>query len=357
LITRFSVEQHLISDGEIHRLQSLHLKPLLRIGRDHCRYFCSDLSHVPKNKRSQALGNEVELKSAWDATSFCVSWVGGMAQVWLWNTDQVRSAILDQKAESSLPVDQNLICLPEIVFWPKQEKAGLYLLPLTTGFDLQLWDQGVLLSSQWFREEPGKLQQQRFARSQGVTLNDLPLQRITDLCLDFPWQDTLKPIWAHWFERKNQLLFAGLGISVLIASLQITSIIQWYSLNQSAEDEKANLEVSANVLLTARNQARDVHYQLMDLLRLFSSPPPLSVQSQVYRQLPRELGLKLVKWERNFDLVDMTVEGQVKDTLGLVKALSGNGLTEVQVEPARETDRYRVRLRVMGDVRRQEASQ
>lgn len=341
LTTRFSVEQRMLSGGQIHHLGTLSFKPILQIGRDHCRYFSCDFSHVPKSKRRLALGNEVELRSSWEAPEYRVSWEGGVAQVWMWDSQSVLSMC------DSLGVGgSNVLHLPESAFLPKFH-AGLYLVSLSSGYDLQYWKDGVLRASQWYSNEPRVHQQRRFARSQGADFSGLNLESVVAESSETPWSDMQQSFWTKLFEQREVAVLGTIATSVLIGSLQATSIVQWNWIEQQAVREKSELAVSADTLLAARKRARDARFQLDELVSLFSAPFPLLVQYQAYNRLPNKVGLTLKKWERNFDLVDMTLEGEIEDTLSVVKALSGNGLSDVQVEPVRGKNLYRIQFRIL----------
>lgn len=345
LITRFSTEQKLISAGHTHALTRLSFIPQVLVGRDYCQYACLNLEHVPRAKRERALKNQIDLLSAWADVQYSVAWQNGYAQVWFWNGQEIED-LLDQNAEvlvrrSSL---YKPTFLSEVMYWIKPDCMGLHLFKAYQGYDLQYWDNGLLRGSQWYAHLPSTQQLQRFSRSQGlsstvagVTLNQ-PVQG------NILWDGVISSAWGHFFERRSQIAVGLVALSLLIMSLQFTAVARWYWEESNLEKQTNELSLSANELINARNQARLARAEAIKLHQLLSMPNPLASQLAVFKYLPADLKLSLQTWERNINQVDMTISGNIPDTLSLVRAFEQNGMKAVRVEPLSEPNKYRVRL-------------
>lgn len=345
LITRFSTKRKLIYSDQFLELDSQSFQSQVYVGRDHCRFIGINLEHVPKNKREQALKHQVNSQSMWDDTDYCVSWRSGFAQVWFWNAEAIESIVQKHRKGFAFAQIQGPSFLSEIVLWKKPERDGVVLLKCSNGYDLQNWQEGVLQSSQWYASQPGPQQVNRFFRSQGLICPPAPLEVITPLYLETPWPGVAKPIWSHWFERKQTIALALVVVFSLVASLQITSIVRWSIIDRDIQQQILSLEGSANELLEARSQARKNRLKLADIKGLFVMPDTLTTQLQVYRRIPASLNLRLKKWERNIEQIEMTVEGEIVDTLSLVRALDGEGFTDVNVTRSRIKGQYNIKLK------------
>lgn len=347
LITRFSVNQRLISAGQIHSLSRLTLVPQILVGRDYCQYAFIKLKNVPRAKREQALKHQIDALSIWPHTGYSVAWNQGDAQVWLWDKAELTGLV-----ESDPSTEFNGLYKPtflaEVLHWHKPLESGLHLYKSTHGYDLQYWHEGILQASQWYLNVPGDQQIQRFARGQGLTSSASSLAAITPEPSDQPWPGAMLSLWEHFFERRSQIILSLAALSLLIMSLQLTAVFRWYWEIGSLERQTAALAESANELLTARSQARAAVIEITKLEQLFAVPNALESQQKVYAHLPANLKLNLQTWERNIDQVDLTVQGEIPDTLSLVRAFSQDGMTNVRVEPTPEANKYRIRLKLDG---------
>lgn len=347
LITRFSTKQKLVSADRAHILARLSFIPQIVVGRDYCQYSCLKLAHVPRAKRERALKNQIDLLSAWADVDYSVAWQNGYAQVWFWSRQEIESLLNTGDEEAgALGNLYRPKFLSEVLYWVKPSSPGLHLFKAHNGCDLQYWDNGLLRGSQWYANAPSQQQLQRFCRSQGLSsvVGELVVdQAVSEGAL---WDGVTSSVWSHFFERRSQIAVGLVALSLLIMSLQLTAIARWYVEESSLEEQTKELSLSANELINARNQARSARAEVSELRRLLSMPDPLATQLKVFKHLPHDLKLNLQTWERNINQVDMTVEGQIPDTLSLVQALEQNEMKNVRVEPLIEPNKYRIRLQL-----------
>ncbi|WP_250657384.1 hypothetical protein [Alkalimarinus coralli] len=346
LITRFSTKRKIISSDQFLELESYSLYLQVIVGRDCCRYIGLNLRHVPKNKREQALKHQVAAQSMWNRTDYCVAWESGFAQVWFWDADAIEDVLQQQRKGFAFARIQSPSFFSEVVLWEKPVSSCVTLFKCASGYDLQNWQDGILLSSQWYAHLPSLQQVNRFIRSQGLACRQSPLEAIAPLESEALWAGVARPVWNQWFEKKRKVAFVVAAIFLLVTSLQITSIARWSIIERDIQQEIANLEGSANNLLEARSQARKALLKISDIKKLFVMPDTLTTQLQVYRRIPESLNLRLKKWERNIEQIEMTVEGEIVDTLSLVRALDGEGFTDVNVTRSRIKGQYNIKLKV-----------
>jgi hypothetical protein len=347
LITRFSVEQRLISAEQLQSLSRLSFIPQILVGRDYCQYACINLSNVPRAKREQALKHQIDALSLWSDTAYSVAWYQGDAQVWLWDKDAI-SRLINGIGLAEWGGLYKPTFLSEILYWSKPLEPGLQLFKSHHGYDLQYWQSGLLRASQWYLHEPNEQQVQRFSRSQGLTLSATKLAVNKPHYTNEPWSGVVVSLWEHFFERRSQIVIGLAALSILIASLQLTAVARWYWEEHKLEQQTAILAQSANALLTARSEARAASIEIGKLEQLLVVPDPLGTQQKIYQHLPANTKLKLQIWERNIDQVDMTVQGEIPDTLSMVRAFEQDGMKNVRVEPTAEANKYRIRLKLDG---------
>lgn len=352
LTTHFFTEHRFISSGSICLLAKLSFRPQIIVGRDHCQYVCIKLSHIPKAKRENALRHQVELIANWVNTDYSVAWQDGVAQVWMWDRDEL-SLLVDESNGLVKAILQKPQLIAEVAYWEKPKSSGLYLFEAKNGFDLQFWCDGVLDASRWFFQLPSLMQVQRFERSIGLSPSvSLPEETIKPSLRGEPWAGINTNVLNNWVEHSNQIVRFGLFALLLIASFQISSIARWYWVNQEFLSAIKKVETSADKLLSARGEARRTAVEIHEIVSLFEMPDPLSSQLEIYQRLPAGLNLKLLAWERNIDKVEMQIEGRISNTLSLVRAFDHDGITDVRVEPLREPNQYLIRLRIEPPYRR-----
>ena len=356
LITRFSVKQRLISAGQIHSLSRLSLVPQILVGRDYCQYALIKLKNVPRPKREQALKHQIDALSIWPDTGYSVAWNQGDAQVWLWDKAELTGLIETNQSIEEFGGLYKPAFLAEVLHWQKPQESGLHLYKANHGYDLQYWIEGVLCASQWYLNAPGDQQILRFVRGQGLTSLPNLLAVIEPEQTEQPWTGAMLSLWEHFFERRSQIILSLAALSLLIMSLQLTAVFRWYWEIGSLERQTATLAESANELLTARSKARAANIEIAKLEQLFAVPNALEAQQKVYTHLPANLKLSLQTWERNIDQVDLTVQGEIPDTLSLVRAFSQDGMKNVRVEPTPEANKYRIRLKLDGYAQSQQES-
>ncbi len=347
LITRFSSESYLITSGEVKELSINSLIPQVIVGRDISRYFSIDLSHVPKAKREMALMHQVEVRSIWKNTGHCVYWQAGIAQVWFWDNDLLENR-LSSGGGNRFSKSRFRGILSEIQYLQKPIKDGVYLVSVVNGFDLQCWVGSVLVASQWSAVLPSDHQVGRFIRSQGLQLGADAVKSLPAESMQSLWPGALPSVWEYWLDQKGKAFVILAMFSLILGSLQLTSVLRWQYIERDLQERSRLAGQSAEALLTARSKARNAALDASEVFILFDGVDVLGLHDHFQRSLPPELKLLLVKWERNLNDLDITVEGDVVDTLGLVRSLTTSVMKNVTVTPAGKKNQYRIQMKIDG---------
>ena len=336
LTTRFSTPRLLLAGNRLHPYFGASLTPEVVVGRDHCHYFSANLGHVPASQRKQALQHLVEGQCPWRWPGHAVVWQDGVAQVWVWDQTDLEAALAAQSAVAPGALWRGAaICLPESVYYSKPAQDGMRLQRCQQGYELQYWQEQCLLASRWYACEPTAAEVLWFARSQAIAASVSRPTPVDAQPQALPWPGARPPVW-HWlFARRKSALVVATAAAVLLVSLQLTAGLRWSVLAQDYQRQTQALEQSATEVLHARGEARRARHRHEELYRLFAQPDPLSAQLLVTQRMPAGLEYEIVFWERSHRTVEMVIKAELTDTFGIVRALSGTGITNVRVEPWR----------------------
>lgn len=345
-LTRFSVDQYLITPNGIEPAGRQDYKAPWIISRALCRFIHADFSHVPKKQRPAALALHVERMSPFKKTGYAVGWHDAQAQIWLWNAETIDTILASAPNEHRADEARHMV--PELAYWQRETNNGLNLFQATQGFDLQYWKDNVLRASQWFAEPPDAEQIRRFARAQSLPVVDIALE---------PRQPRLRAELNPEFERswlqqvesgKVGLFWAAVMVSVLVASLQLNRIAQWYWTGTEVEQEIAQFKSSSEALLQARSDARRLRDEAETIAELMRYPSSLATAELVRSRLQTIHRFELISWERNFDQIELTVKGPLDNSLALVQALEIDGIENVKVTVNTGEQQHRISMRLSG---------
>lgn len=333
-LQRLSRPRHFYHAGSwrLHGSNSLFAEQV--IGRDHCQFLCLDLSHLPAGKRVGALKYQILSRSPWPDPSYQVAWHQGHAQLWLWpplSAEQGATKALARHAEA--------------VFWQPPTNDGLYLYRCASGFDLQHWQQGRLQASQWFASEPELARQQWFARSQGLSL-DNSLTAQTPHQLPQPWPSVrINPV-QGLASQPGGVLRWGAFVFVLIASLQLSALVQWNWQSTSYQNQRHQLEQQLGSVLGERTRAREALARYQQLEPLLDRLNPLHIQQLVTERLAAVAEFEVINWSRQDLTAELTIETASDSTLPMVNALRGHGIRDVQAQPGTRPNQYRLSMQL-----------
>jgi len=183
------------------------------VSRELCLYRLVDYRHIPEDSRTQALDFELQNHSPFELTDYYVLWKEGIAQVWFWDK-KLTSSVLDEQAVKVFEI------VPEsILRYPETDDGLKFIKTLDDGFDLQLWNEGVLLASQWYKTIPTRNKIQQFILGV-IQLPDSATAIVSSEQID---SITIlsKPLTTqHWQTAKKSLVsFKGLNIESLLVIL------------------------------------------------------------------------------------------------------------------------------------------
>jgi hypothetical protein len=295
------------------------------LARARYRFRRFDLSRIPRASRAAALDLQLRQWSPYAESGYYISWHAGVALTFCWDAEQIGRTIAEQGLKPGrVPV------LPETVLRPSSD-GGARILAALTGFEGQIWAEGQLLQSRWWKDLPSEEAWLAFQRDAGLAPD---LQRATPPApespdfLDAPWAGQSRfsdLIGTDW--RDERLVYFGLALLLAAPTSWHASRIYGYrALYERMEAEYTALQQEAGMQATARGQAFESLARIRQLRDLDPYPQPMELMAWVAEHVLHS-GDRVTEWDFQ--------EGKLKFTLAtsadlqsstLVDLLQGSGL-------------------------------
>lgn len=234
--------------------------------------------------------------------------------------------------------------IPETLFIPKSKTPGIQLVQCFRGYLLQHWGDNLLLAEAWFPELPNGARVGWFCRSQGLSGSPPKLPAPVTETLSSPWSSFRKPLPGWVSDRRAGIGWVIVALALVLFTLPITSGLKAGLLADDYTRELEQARVEASELLAMRGQARRDAYRYRQLQALLNAPKPLESQWLIANRLPADLEYEVIQWERQGDSVELVIQAEVDDSFRIVRALTGQGITGVTVEPWRREGHHVISL-------------
>ncbi|MGZ8218731.1 hypothetical protein [Methylomagnum sp.] len=269
------------------RLEWVLARPRYRLKR-------FDLTHIPRANRAAALDLLLRQWSPFQQSAYYTSWNNGSVTVFGWNADLVEQATSEQGLKPA-----RVRVIPETVLRPHYAE-GARILACLQGVEGQIWSDGELLHSRWWREQPSQEAWRLFQRDAGLPPEGqsfaVPEPQRLDF-LDKPWAKqagSFGSIGENW--RDERLVYFILVL--LLAPPTCWYAAQLYQYREAEERlqaEYSRLQREAGPLATARGQALQALVSVQRLWTLDPRPHPLELMAWVAEKLLRN-GDQLIEW-------------------------------------------------------------
>lgn len=313
----FSSEQRLISGAGEVASKWKGRRPRCVLGRDLCIFFFIDLKHIAKSDRGKALKHQVAVKAPFKSPAYYALWHDGCASVWLW--DDARADLLEYQQKGWDIVPEAALVEPK--------SSGQIKVHCLYGFDIQTWDNGLLIQSRWLSGD-------------------------TNEKAGTPWQndavipdETLDIDYARMAYGKGDGEL-GVHLERNLYIITFALLFSWIGYNgalwlsHSLENEKLSAEIDSvkegvRPLLKLRDQAYAAKKQNSDLIALLNKPhAPL--MASVIKALPSEQ-VELETWSYQKQRLEIVVKDSHADSREYVRIYEAlDGLKGVQAKPYRD---------------------
>lgn len=198
---------------------------MVAVGRDMCSFsFLAQRDNADKTaRRREAELEALRIAMSQDAAYYILLWREG-ASVWTWDEAAVRTEL--QRAERD-----DLIAAPRapetLMQAPEISADGLRLAACAFGFDGQLWRDGEIIGSRWWRERPTENDWLLFAESVGgsVAAGGAP-SPMTPAPLARPWrQNDWRPQNPELIDKRAAFwISAGLVAAVFCGAAFVAGV-------------------------------------------------------------------------------------------------------------------------------------
>lgn len=285
------------------------------IGRSLCHYHCFHMKDIPAQERRQVLHLKIIRWAPFDHPGFNIVWQGDSAQVWCWDTLQV-------KLPAQVGWRSKAITRVETRFYPPPEEDGLRLLQCAEGKEGQYWKDGLLVMSRWWAEGPTQQDWVNFQRSASLKpVASLP-SVISLPRLQRPWGKSISL--AGMAVQSGNLLPKLLLLAVFfMLSWKGMEVIN-YSVSIDSIQQQGNILASdIEPLLQARQTALEDYDQAVFINGLWPEHSQLQLLDDVVATLPRSKGMEVEEWVFEPTHLTFMVKGKYLDPSMLVRAYEG----------------------------------
>lgn len=315
------------------------------ISRGLCHYRCFTFNDIPLNRHEQVLQLQIQQWSPFSEYGSYIVWQGEQAQVWIWDK------IIQQNRWLETGINKAIL-LPETVLQlrPTTTETTMQLLQCIEGYEGQIWQQGVLVGSRWWLNQPNAAEWLLFQRSQGLaTHSPLPLAVAAPL-LNRSWGRTPNRLSKFsWLYKESTWITLSVAIITVMLTWQTISIVKWQrSVNQIQQQIDA-LNQQVTPILSARTQAianRQRFEQLMTLS--MANPLQLELMAKVAQKLPNNNPVRFINWTYQLKQLRFTIEAEEPlDPTKYIKIFQSLPfLTEVKVDTFTNPNRLILKMRV-----------
>lgn len=261
-------------------------------------------------------------------------WRGGYAFLWMWDR-----TVRQELAQGIADAPRRYRCLPESLLQSPVEEGvpvGLRLLKVMHGYDLQVWKQGILLLSLYYRELPS-LEQIRFATRGVVGVDASHVPEVQGIeYLQTPWAAAggagVDSAWERWVPH-------GLAAVLLLGgTVELTQgALSWWG-TSGLRAKHAQLIKEIEPLLDARSRAQQAVSQSLKIQQqIQATPSQVELMNRVAGLLPQDS--RLTTWRFDGRELALQISTTNMDPRFFVQRLQGEGqFHDVRVEPSSRDD-------------------
>lgn len=281
------------------------------VARGLCLYKTFPLSDTPRNERKNILNVRIMQWSPFAITGRYIVWREDTALVWIWDEAVRAEAMQEVGVSSSNPV-------PETLLNPPAEEDGSRLVVCREGCEGQIWVNGLLAASRWWRQEPSPLEWRRFLLG-----NDMPPEQEDVTPIEAPWLN--KP-WGKRFGlslldvRRAQFWLLAASVLFTFAFVwRIVSIDRWSKGLADLQQVYEQRMDDTRPIRTTRVRALKFKEESEKIVNLVAYPSPLKLMSLVTQRL-RSNKAYVIEWRYTKDGLSFIVEGANLDPLYYIDA-------------------------------------
>jgi hypothetical protein len=265
------------------------------LGRQHYHVRRFDLSALPRSSRAQALDLQLRQWVPYAQPGYRALWANGIATVFCWDTPFVQAAM----AEQGLNAARTRI-LPETML-RSPGTDDIRLVECLQGYEGQIWQEGQLLATRYWRQRPDNpswfLFQRDLSDDHSRMLPQVPTATTLPL-LDKPWKarhQTNALAWDVWRNEK-WLYFAIMLVALPVITWHLSQLAGYIATNQALEQTLQDVQVQVAPFAQARGKALTAIVASQRLLDLDPYPSQLQLMAWMAENLLKK-GDQLSEWD------------------------------------------------------------
>ena len=288
--------------------------------RKKLKHTCITLPNTLKGKkREAALRLKIMAWSPFKETQYCNQWKGNMASVFVWDANLVEKDIKEND------VNPNSCEIIPGAFIRRPMVSGIRLVDSGSGKEGQIWDNGLLKVSRWWKEEPNQLEWTLFARNSGFISENNSfkvIQKDNADWLEVPWLRDNLGIGNLKYLLKNKIITTSLATILAFPLLfTLTQYVTYKVMTITTQNELSLIkEDTQNIRIQRRNAISNLS-SIEQLISLNNHPHQIEILSSIHSQIS-PLGLSLITWDYAPGKLEFSFESNDKvNSISLIKDL------------------------------------
>jgi hypothetical protein len=275
------------------------------VARSLCHYRCFSLTDIPGSKQDSVLQLQIQQWAPFQEYANYIVWQENYAQVWIWDKQQQLASQLESGVKKAT-------VLPESVLYSPPLADSVQLLKCIEGFEGQIWQNGLLIGSRWWANNPSETEWVNFQRRHSLPANPNVPPPIEPVFLKRPWGQAKRRVGFKFLYRESLWVTLGIFTFTILYTWQGVSIWQWQQALVQLKTPLDNLTQEVAPILAARTQALSDQKKVEQLLDLIPYPSQLVLITQVAEFLPRQ-NTQLIEWHYQTGELQFTIETTQRD--------------------------------------------
>ena len=252
---------------------------------------------MPNAQRRAVLRNLLLAWAPFDDGGYCVVSRGDTAFAWAWDRSRAAAALAEANSTTTV------VLVPEALVNSPAAAGSVRLVQALEGVDGQVWREGALQASHWWRVPPEAAEWTRWLRT---TAGDEPQDRdplvpaVQPLAWQQPWAEGvgIDDLLGSVSRLERVALGAAVVGLVALSSAQLRQGWAAYAERRDLAAERDRLAAQATPVVLARDRALVLAADASLLSTQLSAPTPLEVMQHLAERLPAA-GVVLKELELN----------------------------------------------------------
>lgn len=301
------------------------------------------LDDLPPRERANALKIRIDQWSPFAVTGQYVIWHKTSAQVWIWDEGRRR------RAAEAASANGIRVC-PESALYPEPGTDRVRALACAEGYDVQIWQKGLLAASRWWAEWPEDIDIDRF-----LIAHDMNPEAFQIEAESLPW--LIRPRGGTGANRGPRLAGERFWVRLFLAGYALFVIwhgiaaIRWHHAAASMTRRVESRIHEVEPIINQRSQAMEYRQRAFALKFIPEYPRQLQMMAAVAEIIPETI--VIAEWRYNLNELTVVLKGPDLDPRFFVTRFQKLGFFE-DVSPSGEDRPHYLALKIRVAAREKE---